>query len=144
MTLDRYQEEWTKDAPLRLDALDEDARTLYQLHAKWWKYYTAERLRFRKLELDFRQLKRLRWEYWAGKLDDAERTAHGWPVQPLKILSPNLETYLQADPILQELQKKLILVEETLAFLENIIKAINQRSYTIKTTVDFLRFKQGL
>jgi hypothetical protein len=144
MSLEHYQSEWVTDSALALDALDEAARNVPYLHAKWWKHYSTERLRFKKLDSDYRALYRQRWEYWMGKLDDTERTLLGWPVQPLKILSGNVNTYLDADPVLAAAKLRLALAEETCRFLEDVIKHINNRGFTIKNAIDFLKFKMGV
>src|SRR4051812_10499135 len=126
MTFDDYQTEWEQDAPIRSDELDAEARRVPLLHAKWWRFYASERLRYKKLDLDYKTLYRLRWEYWLGKLDDAERLAHGWDVQPLKVLSTNVSVYLDADSVFQGAVKKKILGEGKTRFLEDVIKSINK------------------
>lgn len=143
MTLDGYHAEWEKDADFDLSRLDEAARNVPLLHAKWWKFFSAERLRFRKIEMDYNRLARLRWEYWLGKLDDETRLKHGWPVQPLKIIQTNVERYLSGDDVLQEQRKRVVLAEETLKFLEDVIKNINRRGYDISNAINFLKFKNG-
>ena len=144
MTLDDYLNEWQKDAELDPAELDTAARNVPLLHAKWWKSYAAERLRYKKLDFDYKKLYQLRYEYWNGRLDDEVRNTHGWPVQPLKVLSPQLPIYLDADNVLQEVAKRRALIEETLRFLEDVIKQINHRGFHIKNAVDFLRFKMGV
>lgn len=144
MTLDGYLTEWQTDAELDPSELDSAARNVPVLHAKWWRYYVGERLRFKKLDYEYKSLYQLRYEYWNGRLDDEVRKANGWPVQPLKVLSPQLPVYLDADVVLQDLAKKRTLVEETLRFIEDVIKQINHRGYHIKNAVEFLRFKMGV
>lgn len=143
MNIDTYHDEWSKDGPLRLDNLDEDARNVPFLHAKWWKYYSTERLRYKKLSFEYKTLYRQRWQWYAGKMTDDERTSLGWDPQPLKILSTDMSTYLDGDPLIQTAQARLALAEETCRFLEDVIKSINNRNYTIKNTIDYLRFKMG-
>lgn len=144
VTLDQYLELWEQDAAIRADALDEDARNVPLLHAKWWKFYARERLLYKKSELEYKTLYRQRWEYWAGKLDDAERTKLGWPVQPLKVLSQNMQTYLDGDSVLQEAVKKRTMAEEKCRFIEDVLKSINNRGFAIKNAIDFLKFKMGV
>lgn len=143
MTLADYQDEWERDARIETSALDEAARNVPMLHAKWWRYYTDARLRWKNLDLKYKALYRQRYEYWSGRLDDAERIKLGWDVQPLKILSPQLPMYLEADNLLQEMARKRILIEETNRFLEDVIKSINGRGFVIKNMIDFIRFSQG-
>jgi hypothetical protein len=144
MTFDDYHAEWTKDAELDPSALDEAARNVPILHAKWWRFYVAERLRFKKLDLEYKSLYQLRYEYWNGRLDDEVRKEKGWPIQHLKVLSPQLPIYLEADAVLQELVKKRAVCEETLRFLEDVIKQINHRGFHIKNSIEFLKFKMGV
>ena len=144
VTLDQYHIDWEKDAAINADDLDRDARNVPLLHAKWWKYYTTERLRYRKLDMEHKTLYRQKWEWYLGKLDDSERVKLGWQPQPLKILSANVSVYLDADHDLQENAKARVVLEETLRFLEDVIKVINKRGYDIKNAIDYLRFKMGM
>lgn len=144
MTLDQYLTAWQTDADLDLSALDEAARNVPLLHGKWWKYYTTERLRYKKYDLEHKALHRQKWEYYLGKMDDVERVKLGWPPLPLKILSANVNVYLDGDVDLQALHAKKAYQEEVLRFIEDVLKQINQRNYHIKNCIDFLRFKNGL
>jgi len=144
MTLDQYLEQWREDADLDLSALDHAARNVPLLHAKWWKHYSQERLRYKKIDSDYKVLYRQKWEYFLGKMDDTERESLGWPPQPLKILSANVGIYIEGDAQIQDLLKKKAYLEEVLKFIEDVLKQINNRNYTIKSAIDFLRFKHGL
>ena len=144
MTLIDYQTEWEKDAPFDVSILDEEARNIYILHSRWWKYYSMERLRFKKLDCEYKILYLLRMEYWNGRLDDGVRKEKGWPVQPLKVLTPQLPTYLDADPVLQEVALKRAYLEEVLRFLEDVIKVINNRNYALSTALGYMKFKMGV
>lgn len=139
-----YQDEWTQDAAIDPSAIDEAARNIPMLHAKWYAYYSRERLKFKKLDLAYKKLYRYRYEYWHGKLDDAVRLAHGWDVQPLKILSPQIPVYMDADDVLSGKQLQLAYQTEVCQFLEATIKALNNRGYLLKTMVDFLKWKSGV
>ena len=144
MTLDQYLAEWQTDAALDLAALDESARQVPLLHAKSWNYYTYERLRYKKIDSDYKVLYRQKWEYFLGKMDDAERLELGWPPQPLKILSGNVHIYMEGDAEIQNLLKRKAYIEEILKFIEDVIKSVNTRNFVIKSAIDFLRFKNGL
>jgi Recombination, repair and ssDNA binding protein UvsY len=144
MTLSDYHTEWEKDAVIDPSDLDAAARNVPLLHARWWRYYTTERLRFKKIDMEFKSMYLLRYEYWNGRLDDTVREAQGWEVQPIKVLTPQLSVYLDADPVLQDLQKKKAVLEETLRFLEDVIKQINGRGFHISNAIKFLAFKMGV
>ena len=144
MTLDQYLAEWHTDAELDLAALDESALQVPLLHAKCWRYYTYERLRYKKIDGDYKMLYRQKWEYFLGKMDDAERLKLDWPPQPLKILSGNVHIYIEGDEAIQNLLKRKAYLEEILKFVEDVIKSINSRNFVIKSAIDFLRFKNGV
>ena len=144
MTLQEYHDAWETDAAIDASELDAAARNVPLLHARWWKHYTHERLRYKKLDLEYKSLYLLRYEYWNGRLDDTVRQAHGWPTQPIKVLTPQLSVYLEADAVLQDLSKKRTLCEETLKFLEDVIKQINGRGFHISNAIKFLAFKMGV
>lgn len=144
MSLEKYQDEWSADADIDNSALDEVARNVPLLHAKWWKYYSAERLRFKMADMQYKSLYRQKWEWYLGKLDDTERIQLGWPPQNLKILSTNVNVYLDGDEQLQGVLKKRVVLEETLKFLEDVIKQINNRNFIISSAINFLKFKHGI
>jgi len=143
MKLEDYQALWAIDAKYELDRLDEAARDIPRLHSKWWKFYTTERLRFKMVQEKYKTLELLRWNYWLGKLDDTVRLEHGWPVQPLKILNANVQRHLDGDDVLHAAQRSLTVVEETLKFMEGVIKQIDNRNYQVNTALGFLKFKNG-
>lgn len=142
--LDRYQKAWESDAPISNDELDAEARRVPTLHARWWRFYTDERLRFKELDLQLKVLTKEKWEWYSGKMLDEDRLKRGWEPNPRKVLSTNIPQYLDADADMQMLQREKSRVEETLRFLEDVIKSINNRGYLLKTSVDFLRFKMGV
>jgi DUF1365 family protein len=143
MTLDEYLTEWSKDAVFDLTELDQAARHVPILHAKWWKYFSAERLRYKKLDIESKLLVRQKWEWYMGKMDDDERKQLGWPIWSLKVFPTNLSMYMDSDVLLQDFAKKKALAEETLKFLEDVIKNINVRNFAVKNAIDWCRFKSG-
>jgi hypothetical protein len=145
MNLNDYLDAWSADAKLSPDELDADARNVPLLHAKWWRYYVTERLTFRKLELEYKTLYRQKYDWYAGKMDDDERIALQWEPQPLRLRQTgDISRHLDADPDIQRANTRRAYVEETLRFLEDVIKAINKRGFDIKNSIDFLKFKMGV
>lgn len=145
MTLDTYMDEWQRDAVISPDELDADARNVPLLHARWWRRYISERLRFKKLELDYKTLYHQKYEWYSGKMLDEDRIKLGWEPNPKLIrLREDIIRHIDADRDIQKLVGQRALVEETLRFLEDVIKSINKRGYDIKNAIDFLRFKSGV
>jgi hypothetical protein len=141
--LETYISEWEQDAEIEKDKLDHESLRQPLLHARWWKKYSTERLRWRKQDEDFKLLYRQKWEYFLNKMDDAERQKLGWPPNQLKVLSTNVDTYIEADEDIRKAALTRAYTEEVLRFLEDVIKQINNRGYHIKNAIDFMRFSQG-
>lgn len=144
MKLEDYQKAWEQDGKIDKDELDVAATQVPLLHAKYWKFYSAERLALKKYNIEHRTLQQKKRLWLLGKMDDEQREALGWPVQQLRILEPAVQKYLDADADVQKLEANVAYIEEKLRFLEDIIKNINNRGYLIRTTVDFLKFKCGV
>lgn len=143
MTLDQYLLEWAKDAEIPLDKLDEAARGVPYLHAKWWRFYSDERLRFRKADMEYKTLYNQKYEWYNGTMVDEDRVRLGWEPNHKRILAANVGRYLEADPDLQDKLKVKVYLEETLKFLEDVIKQINGRGFHISNTINYLKFKMG-
>lgn len=144
MTLKELHDEWDKDAPIAHEKLDTEARNVPFLHAKWWRIYTREKAIYKKLTFEWDLLYRQKWEWFAGKLDDAERLALKWEPQPLKIIQSNIGIYIAADKDCQLKRAEKEMQEEALRFIEDVIKAINKRSYDIRNAIDFMKFSMGV
>lgn len=145
MTLDQLHAEWDKDAHIDLSNLAVESLRVPILHARWWRYYTTEKLRYRKATLDFDVLRKNKWEWLSGKMVDEDRTALGWePQQRVLRLREDIERYLNADPDIVKAKAGIALLEETLRFLEGVIKSINDRGYTIRNAEEFQKFSMGV
>jgi hypothetical protein len=142
---EQYDMEWEKDAVLPADDLDTAARNVYLLHAKWWRYHQTEKAAWKKADHAYQVLRRQKHDWYAGKMDDAERKTLGWaPWGKALRLRDDIERHMRADLDLQQVETHLAALEEMLRFLEDVIKAINSRGYQIKNTIDYLKFKMGV
>jgi hypothetical protein len=144
MKLKDYLDEWEKDAPIDKSAMDDAARKVPVLHAKWWRYYSHERLSYRKLDIERRTLYKQLVEYYGNKMLDEEREKLKWEPNARLILSGNMDTYIDADIHMQEHLAKLAYAEEVLKFLESVIGSINKRGYDIKNAIEFAKFSMGV
>ena len=70
MDLRKIREMVTKDMPIDGTELDLESLKIPQLHNKYLNLYSDEKLVAKKLEFDYKALRRLKWEYYTGKLDE--------------------------------------------------------------------------
>ena len=72
MTLEEIQTAWSKDAPVDRTELGNEATRIPQLHSKYFKIYSTERLVLKKLQEQSKQLWKDLWEYYQGNFDYEE------------------------------------------------------------------------
>jgi len=143
MTLEALHTAWATDQEFPLDRPDKIVRDVPLLHAKWWQYYTHERQRYLAIKQEYDELRRAKFEWYIGRLDEAERERRGWPHQHLRIVRQDADTYLNSDTDLLPYIGKLEYQELKLKFIEDVIKHINGRGYLIRSYIDYLKFSQG-
>lgn len=80
------------------------------------------------------------FEYYNGSAD-----AEVYIKRPLgkKILKGEIERYINADPIYQDMISKIKNLEEKVKYLDYIIKQFNNRNFIIKNAIDDKKFQNG-
>ena len=79
-----------------------------------------------------------------GVVSDEEMKDNGWEPQPLKILRQDMSTYMESDIDLSSLKTRMSIQETKTDMLESIIKAIVNRGFLIKNSIEWAKFQQGL
>lgn len=143
MTLDEIHEQWSKDSKIDRDELADESIKIPQLHSKYMKMYSHERLRLKNIEFEFKVLAKLKNEYYSGTIADEDLVEKGWEPNPLKILKSDIQMYIDADPEVIALLQKRAMQQEKVDTIENIIRSINTRGFQIKNAVDWIRFTNG-
>jgi len=143
MTLDEIHEQWSKDAQIERDMLDDESRKIPQLHSKYFKFYSHERMRLKALEFEYKQLFKLKYEYYMGTIADEDLVEQGWEPNPLKILKADVQMYIDADDDVIALLQKKAMQQEKVDTLDQIIRNINTRGFQIKNAIDWVRFTNG-
>lgn len=143
MKLEDIQNLWEKDCDIDRTELGEESLKISQLHSKYFKLFSSERLLFKKLDKDYKDMYRTKFEYYNGVLSHDELKENGWEPFSLKVLKSDLHIYLDSDKDLMNFQLKLEMQKEKIDFLENIIKSLNSRGYQIKSAIDWEKFKVG-
>lgn len=143
MKLDSLHELWAEDQTLDLSKPDQALRSIPLLHAKWWKIYTDERQRYMAAKQDLASIRHKKFDWYLGRMDPVECKALGWPLQHLRIVRQEVDTYLANDTDLIPLAAKVELAEAKLKMLEGIIKQIDSRGFLVNTYVNYLKWSQG-
>lgn len=120
---------------------DELTRTAI-LHGKYYTLLMNEGAILKKIDFEYRKLKRSKMEYYLGRSgDDVYRDN---PLQ-LKIQRQDLEVYLDSDDQMQELETRLHLQKAKVDMIQNFITyVINSRGFVIRDLISFEKFKHGI
>ena len=89
-------------------------------------------------------MKRLKWEYYTGKLSEDQLKELGWEQFDLKILRQDIDLYLESDPELVALEMKLTVQKEKTDYLQSFLKELANRQYHIRDAILWRKFISGV
>ena len=144
MTLEEIQAQWSKDAPVDRTDLASEASIIPQMHSKYFKIFSVERLLLRKLEQESKQLWKDLWEYYQGNFDYEELKERGWDQINQRILKSDLNIYIDSNQNWIDNNLKVAYQKEKVDFLEAIIKSLNNRGFNINAAIQWEKFKVGI
>ncbi len=144
MTLEEIQALWSKDAPVDRTELATEASRIPQLHSKYFKIFSTERLLYKKLEQQSKQLWKDLWDYYQGNFDYEELKERGWDQVNTRILKSDLSIHIDADQNWIDSNLKLAYQKEKVDFVESIVKSLNNRGFNINAAIQWEKFKVGI
>lgn len=129
--------------PIDDTELDIESMAIPQLHSKYLNIYMDEKLLLQKINSDYYRLKKMKWEYYTGKLDQDQLDEYGWEPFQLKILKQDIDLYMDSDEDLQKLINKQTYQKEKINYLDAILKSVNNRQWNIKGAIEWRKFING-
>jgi hypothetical protein len=123
--------------------LDVASISIPQLHNKYLNIYLDEKLVLQKLTSEYNIMKRIKWEYYTGKLDREQLEEYGWEPFRLKILKQDIDLYMDSDEELQKLSNRKAYQKEKINYLDAILKSINNRQWNIRNAIEWKKFING-
>jgi hypothetical protein len=143
MKLDEIYTEWDKDSKIDTTDLGNESIKIPQLHNKYFKVYTSEKLLLRKYEAEMRELKLEKYEFYTqGPTKETQEKGWSLPAKGL-ILKSDIPMYMDGDKQLIELSLKIGYQQEKIELLESIIKSLVNRGFQIKSAIDWHKFTMG-
>jgi len=143
MKIDDLYDMWDKDGTIDMINISSESANIPKLHNKYFQMYVKEGLRLKKMKTEYKELYKLKSDYYRGDLDIEELKQYGWSPQPIKILRQDIPQYMDADSDIIQKSLKIGLQEAVVSYLESILKQINNRGYQLRALIDWERFKSG-
>ena len=140
--LEEIMKQWEKDSDVDSTEPGKEIIRIPLLHNKYNKYLSLHNLSAKKAAIEYDRIKKLKWMYFTGKLDQEELDKLGW--EPFRFtLKSDINVYLDGDDDLNKLKRKKSYHEESAKFCENVMKELQSRTYQLKAYMDWERFIQG-
>ena len=143
MKIEEIYNLWEKDAIIDRTELAEESLKIPQLHHKYFKIFSHERLIQRTLENDLKEMLKIKHEYYQGILSEEELKEKEWDPVRLKILRADLPLYIDSDKDIQAIKTKIQFQQEKIDFLESVIKNLQNRGFQIKSAIEWIKFQMG-
>lgn len=146
LELDEINGMWAKDSVFDQIDLEGASRDTGRLHQKYLQLFQLAKLQLSKRERERKVLFKERWLYFTGKMTPAEISAKGWvpdPFDGLKIMRSDMDTWFDADPLLQAADEKIAYLRTVLETLEDIMNMIRWRHQHLRIALDYRKFIAG-
>tara|TARA_Y100001937_G_C7121546_1_gene332843 strand:- start:1316 stop:1759 length:444 start_codon:yes stop_codon:yes gene_type:complete len=146
MTLNDIKAEWKKDVQIDDIELDKSSLEVPKLHAKYSELLTDHIIKLKDVQFKYQLLRKEKWLWFNGKLDDDRVKELGWnpdPFDGLKIMKNDMGVFFDADPDLQKIRAQIEYLTEVIDFLKRCMDNITWRHQTIKNTIEWRKFMAG-
>lgn len=140
MNLDEIERLWEEDSQIDPDDLHLESLKIPTLHSKYFKIYNNLSLLKKKEENKFLEIRQEKWLYYSGKADPEVYKENPFDH---RVIKGDLERYLSSDEDLIRSNTKIEYYNIMLKFLESILKTIENRSFVIKNSIEFMKFTAG-
>jgi hypothetical protein len=140
MNIDEIQTLWEEDSKIDPDNLHQESIKIPSLHSKYYKIYNNISLLKKIEENNYKILKKDKWMYFSGK---AEPEIYKKDPFDYKVLKADIDKYMDADGDLIKSATKIDYYQTMLNYLDSILKTIQNRTYQIKNSIEFLKFTAG-
>jgi len=141
--LDELLDMWAKDAEIDRTEPGKALLDIPKLHSKYLNILSSHRLSSRDAEFKYNRMKKIKWEYYTGKLDDDDLRKYGW--EPFQfVLKSDITTYLDSDEDLNKYKAQKIMHDEIVEVCQSILKELNSRTFQLRDFIAWERFIQGI
>ena len=141
MNLEQIQEMWEKDSKIDPDNLHDESLKIPQLHSKYYTLYNTITLLRERAREQYSKVRLERYNYYTGK---ATAEVYAEEPFPYKVREKDaIQRHLEADDKMNKIDMKIKYYDVMLKFLEEIIRAISNRTYQIKNAIEWNKFQAG-
>jgi len=144
MKLDDVLVMWEADSRIDDNHLGEASTHTAKLHAKYLKLLVNAKLKKTSLDIEYNNLRKLKFRYYRGELSRDDLKQLGWEQwQYNKPLKAEMDEFLKGDEDLSQIQARLDYIDTMVYALESIMSQIKQRDWQVKNGITWKQFLAG-
>ena len=141
MNLEQIQEMWEKASKIDPDNLHDESLKIPQLHSKYYTLYNTITLLRERAREQYSKVRLERYNYYTGK---ATAEVYAEEPFPYKVREKDaIQRHLEADDKMNKIDMKIKYYDIMLKFLEEVIRAVSNRTYQIKNAIEWNKFQAG-
>ena len=133
---------WDTDSKMDFTQLGEEIRNIPKLHSKYLNILVKHRTISKKINFDFLKMKRIKYEYYMGKLSKEELDQNGWEPFPF-FLKSDITLYMESDSDLTNILSKKYIHDEIVETTIQIIGELKSRTYQLGHAINYEKFING-
>jgi hypothetical protein len=141
--LEDLLEMWRQDSMIDSTEPGKALLDVPKLHSKYLNILSRHRMLSKEAEFKANKMRKLKWEYYTGKLDDDDLKKYGWEPFPY-VLKAELNTYLESDEDINRQLATKLMHDEIVDVCQSIMKELNSRTYQLRAVIDWEKFIQGI
>jgi len=144
LNIEGLMEMWKKDSAmdLSLTEIKEEFSRVPKLHSKYLDILIHSRLMHKKQQDKYHKMKKLKWEYYTGKLDEETMKEYGWEPFAMKLKS-DIAIYIDADDDLQKIKSSIFVYEQMIDFCDKVLGELKARTFQLRDIITWERLVQG-
>ena len=141
-TLEQILKMWEKDSIIDQTEPSKELLNIPVYHSKYLGILTKHKIASKKSHFDYLRMRKIKWEYFTGKLSENELIEYDW--EPFQFaLKSDINTYLEADKDLIKLLEKKVYHEEAISVIESIMQELKQRTWQLRDFISWEKFIAG-
>lgn len=140
--LEQILKYWETDSVMDQTEPSRELLRIPILHSKYLNILTKHKIASKKAHFDYLRMRKIKWEYFTGKMSKEELDEYGW--EPFQFaLKSDINTYLEADADLIKLLEKKVYHEESISVIESIMSELKQRTWQLRDFISWEKFVNG-
>ncbi len=143
VNIDALMKEWSDDTIIDSTSMEKELLKISHLHGKYLNIMSYHRHMIRKLEADYKIVKGLKEDYYAGRLSEEELKEHNWEPMQFVLSDPKIARKLDSDKELINMLLKRVAHEEIVSYCETVLKSLHNRTWDLGNYVKYQQLTLG-